>query len=411
MALRHFLLAGTAAAAATVAVVAVQPALAGLRGPADALASQARPLPPMQVQRAITLHRGDTLATALRDAGFSPAQVAALTANTPKADQKVKATTEMTLNYTESAPYTINTATLTYRPQLDREVTLTLNGMQARADIENKPLRDVNATAVGSIHNSLYQDGIEAGLSPQQVTQFMNIFAWDLDYTRDIHPGDTFKVLYEKTVNDKGQRVKTGRILAAQFTVGGETRHAYWFNGEYLNEKGESKKKLLLRTPVDFTRISSSFGWRHHPVLGFSRMHKGTDFAAPMGTPIKASGDGVVVFEGRHGGHGNYIKIKHNKTYSTAYAHISKFARGIHVGSHVHQGQTIAYVGMTGLATGPHLHYEVIKNGQFVDAMRTDLPTTNPLSRTQMAQFKKLIGNAQLAWNAAEKAPAQLASR
>jgi murein DD-endopeptidase MepM/ murein hydrolase activator NlpD len=386
-------------------------AIAMLRGPSDAAAAlSSTPLPPLQVQRTLTLKRGDTLASALKQAGFTPAQVAALTATTPAATKAVSAKTELTLNYTEAQPYQIQQANLTYRPTPVQEVTMVLNGQHASAQVEAKPLRDETATAVGVIRDSLYQDGLEAGLSPSQVTQFMNIFAWDLDYSRDIHPGDSFKILYERTVNDKGERVKTGRILAAEFKVGKETRTAYWFGGEYLDATGNSKRKLLLRTPVDFTRISSAFGMRGHPVLGFTRMHKGTDFAAPFGTPIKASGNGVVVFEGWHGGHGNYLQIKHNGTFTTAYAHISKFAKGIKLGSKVTQGQTIAYVGSTGLSTGPHLHYEVIKNGTFVDAMRTDLPTGSPLNRSQLAQFKALVSKAQVAWNKAFSAQ-QVASR
>lgn len=398
--------------AATVLVsLAGTSAVAMLRSPADAAAAlSSAPLPPLQVQRTITLKRGDTLAAVLKRAGFTPEQVVALTATTPAATRPVTAKTELTLSYIENAPYHIQQANLTYRPTPTQEVTMVLTGGRASAQVEAKPLRDEVATAVGQIDDSLYQDGLQAGLTPHQVNQFMGIFAWDLDYTRDIHPGDTFKVLYERTVNDRGELVKTGRILAAEFTVGNETRTAYWYNGEYLDAKGNSKRKLLLRTPVEFSRISSSFGRRDHPVLGFTRMHKGTDFAAPYGTPIKASGNGTVVFRGKHGGHGNYIKIKHNSTYSTGYAHISRFAKGIHVGSKVKQGQTIAYVGSTGLSTGPHLHYEVMKNGTCVDAMRTDLPTTTPLSRHQRAQFKALVHKAQVAWNAAAKS-VKLASR
>lgn len=383
-----------------------------LRTPADEAASLSdQPLPPVQVQRNITLRRGQTLAGTLKSAGFTPEQIASLTASTPAAAKPVKAKTELTLTYNEAAPYQISNATLTYRPEPTQELTLSLTGTQAKAQLAAKPLRHLQSVAVGEIHDSLYEDGTEAGLSPSQVNQFMNIFAWDLDYTRDIHPGDTFKVLYEETVNDRGDRVETGKILAAEFRVGKEIRHAYYFNGEYLNEKGESKRKLLLRTPLEFSRISSSFGSRRHPVLGFTRMHKGTDFAAGYGTPVKASGNGTVTFVGPHGGHGNYVMIKHNGTFSTAYAHLARFAKGIRIGSTVKQGQIIAYVGSTGISTGPHLHYEVIKNGQFVDAMRTDLPTSTPLSRTQLAQFKNLVNTAQTAWAKALPASRQLASR
>ncbi len=378
----------------------------------DVAASSAEPLPPLQIQRTITMKRGDTLASTLKKAGFAPEQIAAMTMSTPSVTKPVTAKTDLELTYTESAPYTINTAKVTYRPMPEQEVTLSLNNGQASAKVVAKPLVQGRGVAVGRINGSLYADATAAGLTPAQVNQFMDIFAWDLDYTRDIHPGDTFKVIYEQTVNDLGQKVKTGRILAAEFTVSGETRSAYWFNNEYLGEKGESKKKLLLRTPLEYTRISSNFNLnRKHPVLGFTRAHKGTDFAAPTGTPVKASGDGKVVFAGVHGGHGNYVKVEHNGTYATAYAHLHRFAKGIKVGSVVKQGQVIAYVGSTGLSSGPHLHYEVIKNGTHVNAMSTDLPTSNPLGKTQLAQFKQQVSSAQTAWNQAFQASRQLASR
>jgi len=396
-----------------ISLASTEQAVATLRIPSDATAANsAQTLPHLEIQRTILMKRGDTLAATLKKAGFSPEQIAAMTISTPSATKPITHKTEMKLSYTESAPYQIQTASLTYRPKPEEEVTLKLNGTQATAKAVAKPLTEANGVAVGEIHDSLYQDATQAGLSPAQVMQFMNLFAWDLDYTRDIHPADTFKVLYEKTVNDKGVTVKTGKILAAEFTVGGETRSAYFYGGEYLDAKGESKKKLLLRTPLEFTRISSSFNLaRKHPVLGFTRAHRGTDFAAPAGTPVKASGDGQVVFAGVHGGHGNYVKVEHNGTYTTAYAHLSRFAKGIRIGSRVKQGQIIAYVGSTGISTGPHLHYEVIKKGQFVDAMRTDLPTGSPLSRSQLAEFKRHVSNAQTAWNAAFLQNRQMASR
>lgn len=378
-------------------------ATAGLPAPMDTpvVPKVSAALPPVEVERSLNLKKGDTLAGALKSAGFSPEQITALTRANAAAGKPVTAKTQLTFTYEEKAPYQIESASLAYRPNPTSELKLALKGLQARADVEAKPLKDVQAVAVGRIRDSLYEDATEAGLPANLVSSFMNIFAWDIDYTRDIHPGDTFKVTFEETQNDQGQRVKTGRILAAEFRVGKETRTAYWFNGEYLNEKGESKKKLLLRTPLEFTRISSTFGMRQHPVLGFSRMHKGTDFAAGYGTPVKASGDGTVIFKGAHGGHGNYVQIKHNSGFTTGYAHLARFANGMRQGSKVKQGQVIAYVGSTGISTGPHLHYEVIRNGEYVDAMSTKLPTGTPLSKSQLAQFKNMVGSVQTAWNRA----------
>ena len=415
MAIRRTLIIGSLACSGYLAanLASTETATATLRTPADETAAHSsEDLPQLQVQRTIAMKRGDTLAGTLKKAGFAPEQIATMTISTPAATKPVSAKTDLHLSYVEGAPYEIKNATLTYRPKPEEELTLSLNNGQASAKSVAKPLQDINGTAVGEIRNSLYQDATRAGLTPQQVNQFMGLFAWDLDYTRDIHPGDTFKVMYEKTVNDKGVTVKTGRILAAEFTVAGETRSAYWFNNEYLDEKGNSKKKLLLRTPLEFTRISSNFDMaRKHPVLGFTRAHKGTDFAAPTGTPVKASGDGKIVFIGVHGGHGNFIKVEHNGTYSTAYAHLNGYAKGMKLGSVVKQGQVIGYVGTTGVSTGPHLHYEVIKNGQYVNAMSTELPTGNPLSKSQLAEFKRRVSNAQLAWNNALNSNRQVASR
>ena len=208
-------------------------------------------LPPLEVERSIALKRGQTLSAALNEAGFTRAQVQALVKANAATAQPVSAKTTVTLTYKEGAPYQIQAAELAFRPTPVQEVQLALQGNVANGKAIAKPLTEHRAVAVGRITDSLWADASRAGLSPHQIKEFMDIFAWDLDYTRDIQPGDTFKVTYEETRNDLGQSVKTGRILAAAFTVDGETRQAFWWgnNKEYLNEKGESKRKLLLRTP------------------------------------------------------------------------------------------------------------------------------------------------------------------
>jgi murein DD-endopeptidase MepM/ murein hydrolase activator NlpD len=373
--------------------------------------AKAHTLQPIEVQRTVILARGETLASALREAGWPKETIQTLVKASPLAKQPVANRAALTLRYTEQAPYTPHTATLTFRTKPTEELTLSLlaDGRVA-SSLANKPLRSLKATAVGTITESLWQDATAAGLPSQLVKPFMDLFAWDLDYTRDLHPGDRFQILFEETQNDQGERVKTGRILAAAFTVNGETRHAFWFNGEYLDEKGTSKRKLLLRTPLEVFRISSGFGRREHPVLGYTRMHRGTDFAAPSGTPIKASGNGTVKEAGVRGGYGNFLHIQHNATYSTAYGHILRFAKGIRPGSKVKQGQIVAYVGSTGVSTGPHLHYEVRKHGQQINPMSADLPTSNPLSKTQLAQFKRFVADTRTAW-ARAAGNRQLASR
>ncbi|MFZ2586535.1 MAG: peptidoglycan DD-metalloendopeptidase family protein [Alphaproteobacteria bacterium] len=366
-------------------------------------------IPALEVEREIRLGRGETLVEALRRTGFNREQSASLAAslNGKVNVAALKAGTPLTLTYQEGQPYEIANAALTFRAGPGQEVHLNLNGTHASGKVVQHTLKNEQSVAVGHIHNSLYEDATEAGLPANLIKPFIDLFAWDIDYTRDIHPGDTFKVVFEETTDDLGKRVKTGRILAASFTVGGQTKQAFWFaegngKGDYYNEKGENKRKLLLRTPLETYRISSGFNLnRKHPVLGFTRAHKGTDFAAPIGTPVMASGDGVVTFVGRHGGHGNFVKIKHNGTFQTAYAHLQRYAQGLRMGSKVRQGQTIAYVGSTGVSTGPHLHYEVIKNNTHVNAMSTDLPTGSLMAGTAKRKFLAMVDGFKSKWTKA----------
>lgn len=366
-------------------------------------------LPALQVERTLTLGKGEDLSKMLTRAGFNKEQTGQLLGSLKGKVNTgaLKAGTKFDLSYTESSPYHINTASLTFRHGPGQEARLNLNGTTATASFETHELKQRQAVAVGRINDSLYQDATDANVPPGLIKPFMDLFAWDIDYTRDIHPGDTFKITYEETVDDRGQRVKTGRILAASFTVGKRTQQAFWFvdengRGDYYNEKGEGKRKLLLRTPLETYRISSHFNLkRKHPILGFTRAHKGTDFAAPTGTPVKASGDGTVTFVGWHGGHGKFVKIRHNGTFTTAYAHLSRYINGLKVGSKVRQGQTIAYVGSTGASTGPHLHYEVIRNGTHVNAMSTDLPTGTMMAGKHKSRFMGMVASIQTAWNKA----------
>lgn len=379
--------------------LASEPALSVPLASAAAVAA----LPALNVERELTLQRGQTFTDALLTAGFSPTQAQNLTnALAKQADvRKIRAGKTINLTYTETAPYQIGEATLNFRPEAGKVAHLHLKGDTATAKLELKPLTEEKAIAVGHISDSLYEDATRAGLPVGLVRPFVDLFSWDIDFTREIHPGDTFKVMFERTKDDQGNTVKTGKIIAAELWADGKKRAAYLYNGEYLDEKGETKRKLLLRTPLEVFRISSNFGARRHPVLGFTRMHKGTDFAAPTGTPVKASGDGTVVFVGFHGGHGKFVKIKHNSGYSTAYAHLHGYAKGLRVGSKVKQGQIVAYVGSTGVSTGPHLHYEVIKNGSHVNPMSADLPTSTPLYGLAKGKFKAMVADIQTAWNRA----------
>ncbi len=221
------------------------------------------------------------------------------------------------------------------------------------------------------IKDSLFVDGVNAGITASSMMSLINLYAYDIDFQRDFHLGDEVEILVEGLFDENGKKVKENNVLYSLLKLQEKTIETYAFNIdgkiEYFDAKGNSIKKSLLKTPINGARISSTFGMRRHPVLGYSKMHKGTDFAAPTGTPILSAGSGVVVFAGRKGGYGNYVEIKHNREYSTAYAHASRFAKNIASGQKVKQGEVVAFVGTTGRSTGPHLHFEVLYRGSQIN--------------------------------------------
>ncbi|MGH8644799.1 MAG: peptidoglycan DD-metalloendopeptidase family protein [Gammaproteobacteria bacterium] len=247
--------------------------------------------------------------------------------------------------------------------------------------------------ASGRITNSLWQTAQAAGLSEKIVMELVKLFAWDIDFALDIRNGDSFAVIFEQYRKD-GVRIEDGGILAAEFVTQDMRYRAIRFKDdtgheEYYTEEGKSPRKAFLRTPVNFARISSYFNLkRKHPILNRIRAHRGVDYAAPRGTPVKATGDGKVVFVGVNGGYGKTVVLQHGEQYSTLYAHLSRFAGGIRRGEVVRQGELIGLVGQTGLATGPHLHYEFRVNGVHQNPLTAKLPKTVPLSRAKLAAFK-----------------------
>ena len=242
------------------------------------------------------------------------------------------------------------------------------------------------------ISSSLYSSAIKEGVNPNIIVNFARIYGFQIDFQRDIWKNDTFQIMYENYLNEKDEVVDNGNIIFANLILQGKEYPLYYFNtnklSDHFDENGQSIKKTLMKTPINGARLSSSFGKRKHPILGFTKMHTGTDFAAPTGTPIMASGDGVVIRAGWCGGGGNCVKIKHNSTYSTVYAHMSKFGRGIKKGKRVKQGQTIGYVGSTGMSTGPHLHYEVIENGKKINSQTLKLPSGKVLKGEERKLFE-----------------------
>jgi len=246
----------------------------------------------------------------------------------------------------------------------------------------------------GTVKASLYPSAVKAGASPSILQDFMKVFSFDVDFQRDIRKGQKFEMLYEELFNEENKKVRNGDMIYASLTVGDDVMQVYRYspNGkvldvDYFTGKGVSLRRSILKTPIDGAVISSPYGKRRHPISGYSKMHKGVDFAAPTGTPIYAGGDGKIDFIGRKGGYGNYLRIRHNSEYSTAYAHLHKFARGMKKSRKVKQGQIIAYVGSTGASTGPHLHYEILRNGKQINPMKISFPPGKSLKGSPLKKF------------------------
>ena len=244
----------------------------------------------------------------------------------------------------------------------------------------------------GIIKSSLYKSAIKEDISPNIIIEFARLYGFQVDFQRDIRKNDSFQLIYEIFVDENGKIFENGNIIYSNLILRGQYNQLYYFpkkkfDGHY-DESGKSVKKALMKTPINGARLSSSFGMRKHPILGYNKMHKGTDFAAPEGTPIMASGDGVIIKAGWCGGGGNCVKIKHNKTYQTIYAHMKNFSNLAIPGNRVKQGQIIGYVGSTGLSTGPHLHYEVIENGKKINSQKLKLPSGKILKGDQRKIFE-----------------------
>ena len=243
------------------------------------------------------------------------------------------------------------------------------------------------------ITDSLYNSAINLGINANVIIEFARLYGFQVDFQRDIWKEDSFQIIYEEFINENNEIVDTGEIIFANLNLQNTDLQLYRFEYnknkiDFFDENGKSIKKTLMKTPINGARLSSSYGKRKHPILGYTKMHTGTDFAAPTGTPIMASGDGKVTKAGWCGGGGNCVKIKHNSTYQTVYAHMSKFGRGIKKGVRVKQGQIIGYVGSTGMSTGPHLHYEVIENGKKVNSQKLKLPSGKVLKGEERKKFE-----------------------
>jgi murein DD-endopeptidase MepM/ murein hydrolase activator NlpD len=339
---------------------------------------------------------GEAAATALGKLGFPYAEVMLMA----KASKPVHSIAQVHAGQAFYRQEEGNVTHVYYDVDTGQRLHLYLEaGEQWQAELLARPLHTRQVRASGVVIDSLFSAALQAGVDEHTTMNLIDIFSWDVDFARDLREGDSFSVLYEEKFDDQGKMRGTD-ILAAEFTNQGETYQAIRFeladgSVEYFTPEGGSMRKTYLKSPVKFSRISSRFSSsRKHPVLGYTRAHRGIDYAAASGTPIRAIGDGTITYSAWKGGYGNVVEIRHtNSAHSTAYGHLRKFGRGIKRGKHVQQGQIIGYVGMTGLATGPHLHYEFRVRGRAVNPLTVKHEAANPVPASEMAKFQEVAAN------------------
>lgn len=388
-----------AAALLLVNIVLAPGAHAPAAAPAQSMAEiiapveAAEPQPPAVDLRVMRVENGDTLMGLLVDAGVAAgdAQDAITALKHVWNPRDLKVGQEITLQLAAE-----RLQELRFTPALDRDLIVQRGDAgHFAAHAEQHPLTRSVELATGAIHSSLFEAARDAGVPPTVLAEMIRAFSYDVDFQREIHPGDSFEMMFERLYDEHGTAVGAGNLVYAAMMLGTTHLRLYRYTpgtagSDFFNARGESVRKALLRTPVDGARLSSGFGMRHHPILGYTKMHRGVDFAAPPGTPIVAAGDGVVREAGWHGDYGNLVVLRHNGTFETAYAHMSHVASGLHPGQRIRQGQVIGYVGATGRATGPHLHYEIRIRGE----------ATNPIL-VKMQPGQQLAGKELLAFHAA----------
>lgn len=379
--------------------------------------------PPAPKEEILTIGKGDTLAGVLQKAGVSTTEAfSAVQAMKDYYDpRQLRPGQEIHVRFEPSGAGDLDFAAM--RMDIDMLKSVSLRRAEDRSfepTLEEKDVKTSLYVKNAEIELSLYGSAKKAGVPDSVMAEAIRVLSWDVDFQRDIRRGDTFDVMYEQVETEDGHKVRAGDIVYARLNVGGKDIPIYRYETpdgavDYYTPDGASVRKALLKTPVDGARISSGFGVRKHPVLGYTKMHKGVDFAAPRGTPVYAAGDGTVERAGRWSTFGNYIRIRHNSSVETAYAHLNGFAKNVSAGKRVKQGQVIGYIGTTGRSTGPHLHYEVLLAGTQVNPKSVKLPQGEVLTGKRLAAFKEhvrridrqytaLAGNARVALG---DAPAQ----
>ncbi len=393
---RRYWLSLAAAGVAALAFELLNTAAATTSPPAPTQALTEAPAAPTVTRASFTVANGDTLAALFAARNLSAADLASIM-DLDQAAARLKRILPgdvIRVSYTPDA----HVQSLHMQYDEDHYLDVTRQGASYTAAITDIPTNLTTAYAHGVIENSLFDAAGRAGLSDATTMQLIQLFTWDVDFAHDIQSGDSFTVLYQK-VQRAGHAIVDGPILAAEFKAGGKDYRVVRYtdpNGQtgYYTPDGLSIKKALMRAPISYSRISSGFNLhRKHPILGFTRAHQGVDYAAPVGTPIKAAGDGRVTFVGVKGGYGKCVTIDHGGGYSTLYGHLSRFKHGMHSGMHVTQEQVIGFVGMTGLATGPHLHFEVRIDGVPRNPRTVKLPDTAPVKAQNLAAFSAASAN------------------
>ncbi|WP_439859918.1 peptidoglycan DD-metalloendopeptidase family protein [Pseudomonas sp. MBLB4136] len=345
------------------------------------------------LQKTISVANGDTLSTLFAKVGLSATTLHAVLNSSKEAKQFSRLKVGQKLEFQLTPDGELESLHSKLSDLESISLAKTDKGFAFKRDLIKPEVR--SAYAHGVIKSSLFLSAKRAGLSHGLTMDLANIFGYDIDFAMDIREGDAFELIYEEKVAN-GKTVGSGEILSARFTNRGKTFTAVRYtdkqgNTSYYSADGTSMRKAFIRTPVDFARISSRFSnGRRHPILNKIRAHKGVDYAAPRGTPIKAAGDGKIALAGRKGGYGNTVVIQHGSRYRTLYAHMQGFAKGIRTGGSVKQGQIIGYIGTTGLSTGPHLHYEFQVNGTHVDPLSQKLPMADPIARNEKQRFLQL---------------------
>jgi murein DD-endopeptidase MepM/ murein hydrolase activator NlpD len=353
-------------------------------------------------ERTITVKKGDSIASILRDLNATPEEIKAIAgALGPRGrDGGLKEGQKLRILLTPIGVGRLQPIRVIVASDagIDAVVALSDTGKYVAVDVQSADTQvadaeedDDSSTSGVRLYQSVYETALRQGIPRPVIDDLIRIYSYDVDFERRVQPGDSFEVLFsgEDDAENKGE------VVFTSLTTGGETKRYYRFQTpddgavDYYDETGKSAKKFLVRKPVSLGVMRSGYGWRRHPILGYSKMHTGVDWAAPRGTPIYASGNGVVETAGWESGYGKYVKVRHTNGYETAYGHMSAFARGIQPGTRVRQGQIIGYVGSTGLSTGPHLHYEILVNNRFVDPLKIKLPRGRVLDGPTLASFDK----------------------